>query len=208
MEKVSAVTVKEQRMVSAEKMATNLAIRANIDGISEIMGENATKILFRAADLTHLLENPPDYDWFPCVTTVEQGRLYTEVEKLVGFNGAIGIWRRMGYTVVKYAIEIGNIFDALRDLPRDDCYNKCLELFVAGSGKGRVAYNENSIADFDCFDCLLCEGHKTERPMCSNFAGMLQCIADWVYGKGAATITEVRCKATGDESCYFMLEKI
>jgi hypothetical protein len=192
-------------MGEAPKMATNMAIRAAIDGIHEIVGENGAKILFRNIGFSHLYENPPGYTWEPCLTIPEQARIYMEVINLVGLNGAIGIWRRIGYTNIKYAVEIGHVLDAFIDLPPVEKYHRGMEIFVAASGKGKMVPRPDGLVDFDCPDCLLCADLRTERVMCAVYEGTTQFMVDFAFGKGIYQVRETKCKAKGDDTCYFTL---
>ncbi len=65
-------------MGEAPKMTTNMAIRAAIDGIHDIVGDNGAKILFRNIGFSHLYENPPGYTWEPCMTVQEQYKIYAD----------------------------------------------------------------------------------------------------------------------------------
>jgi len=195
-------------MSENEKMATNLGIRGGLDAIREILGDNGAKILFRNVGLVHIYENPPEYNWEPCMTIPEQASIYSEVENLIGLNGAHGIWRRIGYTTIGYVDKIGHLFDAFVDLPQDERFNKALEMFVAGSGKGRVVINDEGLYDLDVFDCIHCKGRKTKRPMCNHYTGHIQYIADMIYGENAYFVREVKCKALGDNTCYVKAMKV
>jgi predicted hydrocarbon binding protein len=194
-------------MTDRERRPTNLSVRASIDGVTEILGENTTKMLMRQAGLMHLYENKPDYNFEPCITTEEQVQIYIVISDLLGFKGAMGVWRRIGYTVVKYAHKYGNIFDAFTDLEPDERFARSMEVFVAASGKGRLVYPESGPVEFDAFDCLQCVDFKTDRPMCSPYEGFIQYIADLTYGKNFYRVKETECMACGGETCYFRLEK-
>jgi predicted hydrocarbon binding protein len=190
------------------KMATNMSIRAAIDGITEIMGQRGTKIIFRDIGLPELAENPPPYTWDPCIPTTDQVKIYVDLIPMLGLNGAVSIWRRIGYTNIKYVVEVGHALDALTDLAPPEKFQKGLELFTMGSGKGKVIVNEGiGAADLDLSDCLLCEGRIAERPMCSLYEGVMQYIADWAYGKGVYIPRETSCMAKGDGRCYFVLKE-
>jgi predicted hydrocarbon binding protein len=188
-------------------MATNAALRAVYDCLNEIMGKNGAKLIFDASDLTHIFENPPDYDLNPCVPTEEQAKIYLEIPNLVGLNGALAIWRRMGVTITRYADEYGHIFDAFKELPDKEQYQKSVEMFVMASGKGRLAVRDDGMTDYDCFDCWFCENRELHRPMCTLYAGGMQYLADLAFGKGAYRAVEKKCKVLGDETCLFVLEK-
>lgn len=192
-------------MEDQPKRATKLAIRASLDGISDILGKNGAKIVFRGAGLLDVFENPPDYSWDPCITIPEQARIYTEIATLVGYNGALGIWRRTGYTVMKRAMENLRLLEQYAALSPLEKFSKGLEFFVIGSGKGKVVAVEGKPDEFDCFDCMHCTGCDFDRPMCTHYEGFIQYIADAVFGKDAYIAREVSCMAKGDETCYFRL---
>jgi predicted hydrocarbon binding protein len=194
--------------MSQEKMATNMSVRAVVDSILEIMGTNGAKVIFRDAGYPQLLENPPDYNWDPCVSTSDQARFMIGVADVVGLNGAVGIWRRIGYTGYRYANEIGHIFDSLTDLSADEKFVKALELYIAAAGRGKVVNgNGKKVPDFEVPDCHFCDGITAERSICSGFAGVVQYVSDWAYGKGEYIVKETECRAKGDKTCYFTLSK-
>ena len=194
-------------MPEQEKRTTNIAIRATIDGIIEILGENAAKIMLRDTGLLYLLENKPEYNFDPCITIPEQAMIYSSIPNLLGFTGALGVWRRIGYTVIKYAREIGRAFDTFDDLSPNEKFMRGMELFVIASGKGRLVQTEDGKVEFDCFDCIHCKGYELDRPMCSHYEGFIQYIADYAYGKNVYRAKETECKACGASTCYFRLEK-
>ncbi len=189
------------------RMATNMAIRAVMDSISEILGQRGTGIIFRNIGFADIFKNPPEYNWEPCMPTTEQVKIYTELVNLLGLNGAISIWRRIGYTTIKYTAEIAHVLDAFENLPPKERFFEATKLFCFGSGKGRPVANDDTGADLDVFDCLLCAGYTSKRPICSLYEGITQYACDWAFGKGAYISKEVKCKAKGDNTCYFVLTK-
>ncbi len=125
----------------------------------------------------------------------------------MGLNGVIGIWRRICYTNIKYAVEIGHILDAFKDLPPTEKFLRGMEIFCAASGKGKMAPREDGLVDFDCPDCLLCADYKTERAMCGVYEGTTQFLIDFAFGKAVYQVRETKCMAKGDDTCYFTLIK-
>jgi predicted hydrocarbon binding protein len=196
-------------MSETEKMTSNLAIRASYDTIVEIMGENGAKIIFRNAGLEKLFATPPPYDLNPCVPVTHQTQMYIEVEALVGLKGALSVWRRMGFCNLKTANEVGHLFDGYKDLTGDEKYNKCTELFSMAISKGKMVMGGSGTVEFDGFDCTLCSPYYNqgiERAVCLVYTGCLQYIADFVYGKGVKQVVETKCKAKGDDTCYYQLQ--
>jgi hypothetical protein len=194
-------------MGETQRMVTNMAIRAAIDGIHEIVGDNGAKILFRNIGFSDLYSQPPGYTWEPCLTVPEQAKIYGEVINLVGLNGGIGIWRRIGYTNIKYSVEIGHVMDAYNDLPPFEKYQRGIEIFCAASGKGKPVARDDGLFDFDCPDCLLCSTYKTERVMCAVYEGTTQYLLDWAFGKGKYMARETKCMGKGDDTCYFSIQE-
>jgi predicted hydrocarbon binding protein len=192
-------------MPSDERMATNMAIRAGITAIEEIMGTNATKIIFDGAEKTYLFDNRPDYNFEPCIKVSEQAAIYRAIMDLMGFRGGIVLWRRIGYQIMKSAVEIGHILDGFADLSPVEKFNKGMEVFVMGSGKGKLVINPEGIAEFDSFDCFSCDGYKFTRPLCAHYEGAVQYVSDWAFGKNAYLARETLCMAKGDKTCYVKL---
>jgi predicted hydrocarbon binding protein len=196
-------------MADEEKMTTNIAIRAAIETITEIMGVNGARIIFRNAGVEKVFDNPPPFDFGPCFPTRFQTQIFIEVEALVGLKGALSLWRRLGYGSTKAAHEIGHLFDAYKDLPPDEKFDKCLDLFSKAVGKGKVAVGPTGRAEFDGFDCTLCSPYYNQgvdRSVCYVYTGCMQFVADFAYGKGVKIIVETKCKAKGDETCYYELQ--
>ena len=197
-------------MCSDEKRATNMSIRAAVDCFTEILGNNGARIVFRNAGFEDIYDAPPPYDLSPNISVESQSRLYIEVAELVGLKGALSIWRRVGYAAVQYGNEFGHAFDAFKDLtPEEKYYNKCSEFLSIVIGKGKTVMSGTGRVDFDCFDCTVCSPYHASginRPVCLQYTGALQYIADWAYGKNAAQVIETKCKAKGDDTCYYELK--
>ena len=194
-------------MSDQEKMSTNVAIRSTLEAITEIMGDKGAKIIFRSADLAHIFETPPDYSFAPCITVRDQARILFEVENLVGLTGALGIWRRIGFTVIRYAEEVGRVGDSLKGLSPDERFLKSLEILSAASGRGRPVVRESGEVNFDNFNCQLCEGRKMNRPMCSFYEGVTQHLLDLAYGRGEYIAQETKCMGVGDDTCFYTFSK-
>jgi len=190
-----------------EKTVTNIAIRAIYDALGEIMGDKARQIIMRQAGLSRVIESPPDYTWDRGFSVAEQLTLYRETIYLVGAVGVQGVLRQMGYKSAELSVTRFNVLKSIEDLPEREKLAKAFEFFHLASNKGRVAHGENGLSAFDAFDCIFCEGIKSQKPYCSHFSGALQFLVDWSMGRGRFLVRETKCIATGGETCYFELEK-
>jgi predicted hydrocarbon binding protein len=197
----------DKDMSPEERMATNMAIRAALVAIDEIIGGNATKIIFTKAGYESIYNNPPEFNFEPCIKVTEQAAIYRVIMDLMGLQGGSVLWRRIGYTAMKYAVEVGHILDSFTSLPLNEKFNKGMEIFVLGSGKGKLVMNDEGIVEFDSFDCFSCEGYNSKRPVCFHYEGAIQYLSDWALGKGVYVAREILCKAKGDDTCYVKLVK-
>jgi predicted hydrocarbon binding protein len=193
--------------MAQEKTVTKMAIRASYEAVREIVGENARDMIFRDAGLRRILESPPDYTWDKEATVEEQARIYTETINLVGAVGAQGILRLIGYKITETPIVKFGVLDHIKDLSQEEKIVKAFELFQLAAGKGRVIAQPGGFPALDAFDCLLCVGITSRKPYCSHYAGCLQFLTDWVYGKGIYLVRETKCIALGDDTCRFEIEK-
>ncbi len=126
---------------------------------------------------------------------------------LMGFKGGIVLWRRIGFTAMKFAVDLGHLLDSFASLPPKEKFNKGVDIFVTVTGKGKLVINDEGIAEFDSFDCLSCEGYSFTRPVCAHYEGAIQYLSDWAFGKDTYIAREVLCKAKGDDTCYVKLVK-
>jgi predicted hydrocarbon binding protein len=192
--------------MSAEKTVTNMAIRAAYDSLAEVVGPRARDMIFKNAGLARVLENTPEYTFDREFTNEEQAAIYLETINLIGAAGAQGLIRRMGYKNVEIATLQFHVLDFMKDLPPDEKIQKAFEFSQSVLNKGRVIIDEAGRPALDVFDCLTCKGVKSKTPCCAQYAGGLQFLADWTYGKGVFAVVEAKCMAKGDETCLFVLQ--
>ncbi len=192
--------------MAQEKTVTKMAIRAAYEAVCEIMGENARDMIFRDAGLTRVLGSPPDYTWDKEATVEEQANIYLETLKLVGDVGGQGILRLIGYKMTETPIVRFGVADHIKDLPQGEKMAKAVELLQLAAHKGRIAARPGGLPAWDVFDCLLCVGVTSRKSYCSHYAGCLQFVTDWVYGKGVYQVRETKCRALGDDTCLFEAE--
>jgi len=191
----------------AEKTVTNIAIRSTYDSVGEILGARARDMIFRNVGLTQVIESPPEYTWDKNVTNAEQVALYVEVVNLVGAVGAQGILRQTGYKNAETSVLKFGILNHIVDLPSQEKITKCFEFLNIAINKGRVVSDGQSMPKFDVFDCLMCVEVTSKKPYCSQYAGALSFFTDWTFGKGIYIVKETECRALGNGTCLFEIEK-
>ena len=157
--------------MSEEKTVSNMAIRAAYDSLGEVMGDNARKIVFKAAGLSGVIDSPPEPTFDRGFTLSEQAAIYRETIALVGAVGAQGILRQMGYKNVEFGVMTYHALDSIKELSAGEKIVKCFEFSQAVLNKGRVVIGDDALPRFDVFDCLTCTGAKSAKPYCSQYGG-------------------------------------
>lgn len=194
-------------MTEQEKTVTNISIRATYDSLEDIVGARARDMIFRSADMGHVLENLPEYTWEKNYTNAEQVILYYKTVDLVGPVGAQGILRQMGYKNAEKTDQVLHLLDQFKDLPPEERLYKGFELLKTAINRGTVENGIEGNPQFNVHDCTMCKGVTSTKPYCSQYAGALQYFVDQAYGKGIYQMIETKCKAVGDDTCLFELRK-
>jgi len=192
--------------MAEEKTVTNMAMRSAYETVGEIMGHNARDMVFKKVGLSRILESPPEWNWEKTFTNAEQIGIYHQTIDIVGAVGAQGILRLIGYKAIEIPLIRYKVLDHLKELPKEEWAVKAYETLKTAINRGTVIPQAGGLPKFDVPDCLICAGSTSTKPFCSNYAGSLQFIADWVYGKGVYQIRETKCKALGDDTCLFEAE--
>lgn len=189
-----------------DQTTLNLVVRAELDAVRDILGGNAAAIVYREADLGDVFNAPPAYDFEPGLTRAQRARLYREIADLVGLNGAVGVWRRLGYAATMCSDSIGGIMTYVTGADQEERFISALELYARSMGTGRIVTDGGDGIGFDLSECFVCRGFQSTRPICSLAGGSIQYMADAIFGKKKFLVEEKTCKATGGETCYYVLK--
>lgn len=192
--------------MAQENTVTNMAMRSAYETVAEIMGANARDMIFKRVGLAAILESPPDWTWDKAFTNQQQIGIYHQAIDLIGAVGAQGVLRQIGYKAIEIPVVRYKVMDHLKGVPEDERIVKAYGLLKTAINRGNVIPQAGGLPAFDVPDCLICSGATSAKPYCSNYAGSLQFIADWVYGKGVYLVRETKCMARGDDTCLFEAE--
>ena len=189
----------------AEKTVSNMVIRVLLDSTEDVMGENGLKALLNYAKMPHLFENKPEHTLDKNYTDEEYGALTSSWYKVLGNSGAKALFRMIGKSSGKRAIQSG-IFDSFRDLPDEEKLFKMIEFFAMATGRG-AALKEGDVVIYDNPQCTACINIEDEKPVCTGLNGAFGEFIDWAGIKGK-TVIETKCKAMGDETCRYEILSI
>ncbi len=192
-------------------MIVNALVRQALTSAQEVMGENGLNVVLRASGLEQFVGNFPPDNIEPSIQASQYARFNQAIEEFYG-RGGRGMLKRIGKASFQYAVReqaalLGLAGVALKLLPEKQKIkfilnsmagalkksNSQVEAWVDDSG-ARIAYYEST--------CAICQGRKSEMPVCHLYVGSIGEAVRWATGK-EFEIVETHCCAKGDEYCRF-----
>lgn len=188
-----------------------------LGALEEIMGRNGLNAVLNMAGLPHLIDNlPPDnlekeFD-FAYFTALNQA-----LEEMYGPRGGRGLALRAGRVLFAQALAnfgalVGVSDLAFKVLP----LQAKLKAGLPAMAKifTQLSDQQTTVEDpggeyllYHIYRCPVCWGRKADRPLCFVATGLLEESLRWVSGGRTFRVDEIKCFATGDDSCSFAIYK-
>lgn len=181
-----------------EKTVANAVVRIVLDGIEDVIGENGKKALLNFGNMSRLIDDGPDYSFEKNFTDDEYAAIISSIYTIIGLKGSKAIMRQVGDATAKRIIDSG-VLASLADFKKEEKLLKALEVYVMGSGRGKVI-NEGGNIVFDNEMCTTCLNIKDKVPVCTFVNGIIDGLTKWAGVEGKRSV-ETKCKAMGDKSC-------
>jgi len=189
-----------------EYRITNRLLRSALLGISDVLGDQALKVVLREAGLEGI-GLPPDNDE-PSITFAEYAALDAAVRRLYGPRAA-GVLRRVGASVFQYnlhdqALILRLLAQSIKALPERQRVKLLLQQMAKGIVENTIPRQEAWVEDdgdvlaFCLRPCGLCTGRQSEEPLGDFLVGSIQAAVKWAVGRNL-DIVETRCMARGDD---------
>lgn len=189
----------------------NSLVRQALTSMQEVMGDNGLNAVLKSCGLDRFVGNFPPNNLEPSIKASQYAQLNQAIEDFYG-RGGRGMLRRIGRASFQYGVReqaalLGVAGVALKLLPERqrikfilngmaDALKKSnpqVNAWVDESGD-RLAYVEST--------CAICNGRKSEAPVCHLYVGSVTEAVQWATGK-EYQVTETHCLAKGDEYCRF-----
>lgn len=198
--------------------------RIYLGALAEAVGDNGLNVLLNKANLVQYIEKRPPDNWerefdFAHIANLNQG-LFEMYGPRGGRRLAV---RSGGYFFDRGVKQLGLIAGlgdiALRALPLQTKLKMGLaalaRIFSQFSDQHSRVEESGSQFLFFVDDCPICwnqklvlsEAEVPPQPMCHFNKGVLQAAMDWFSGGLNFRIEQVQCKASGDETCAFKIDK-
>jgi predicted hydrocarbon binding protein len=194
----------------------NLMARIYLDALEEVMGKNGTNAVLNLAGLRHLIDNYPPNNLDREFDFADFSALGQAIDDMYGPRGGRGLSLRAGRATFadalsKFGAMIGIGELAFKIIPLGTKVKVGLRAMAETFTKFSDQHSEVKEAGdrfvYTIYQCPVCWGRTSDRPICYGAVGILQEGLRWVSGGKDMRVEEFECHARGDEYCRFYIFK-
>jgi predicted hydrocarbon binding protein len=184
--------------------------------LEEVMGKNGLNAILNTASLNYLVDHYPADNLERKFDFAEFSAIFGALEELYGPRGGRGLALRAGRETFNEGLRhfgalagVGDI--AFKVLP----LNTKVRIGLPAMAKifSQTSDQLSTVEEFEdhyiyrIHRCPCCYGRMTDKPSCFIAVGLLMSGLKWVSGGHEFKVSEVACKAVGDEFCDFHIDK-
>ncbi len=188
-------------------------IRGMIEAIAEVAGVKGRNLVLRHAGLEEYIDNPPPMSETELVPAEQYQAIENALMQAFGTKASRIVLIYAGEATIRRAVESlpGLFSSAVRFIPGRLRKQAVFRIAIKQIGKSsgiapRVDFQEDRIVLSNA-GCRTCEGYQSDEPICFYTCGVLMALTEWATHK-KPKVTEVQCKAVGDESCVFEISGV
>jgi predicted hydrocarbon binding protein len=190
--------------------------RIYLMAMEEVMGTNGIKAVLNLAKVPHLIGNYPPNNLAREFDFADFGAIGAAIEEMYGPRGGRGLALRAGRASFAQGLsEFGSVIGAselaFKVIPLQTKVKVGLKAMAETFSKFSDQHSEVNEADnhfvYTIYQCPVCWGRKSDKPICYGAVGILQEGLRWVSGGKDFRVEEIQCHAVGDENCVFHIFK-
>ena len=196
----------------AEEKVQSALVRGMIDAVEEVAGVKGRNLVLRYAGLEEYIENPPPMSEKDFVPRAHYSAMQRALIEAFG-KGSRVLLIYIGEATVRRAVEgMPGLFSKVMKFMPGGLKKQAIFRLVADQGakatgvpikvdfqKDRIIYSEPG--------CIFCQGYESDEPMCFVSCGVLLAAGEFATDK-KHKVTEIECKAMGDEACVFEIVEL
>jgi bacteriochlorophyll 4-vinyl reductase len=205
-------TRKEIVRVSEHRTVGMARLRGLLDGIESVAGERGRDMALRHAGLEKYIDNPPAMSEKQSVPAQEYVAVVQALSAVLG-EGSKPLLIYAGEETMRRAMEgMPKFFGpVMKFMPGGLKKQAIFRLLAVQGGKATgipptVEFDGGKVTFADPM-CFSCGGRQSDEPVCHFEAGIFLGAAELTTGK-KHRVTEVKCKAMGDEACVHVIEEV
>jgi predicted hydrocarbon binding protein len=190
--------------------------RIYLMAMEEVMGSNGIKAVLNLAKVPELIGNYPSNSLAREFDFSDFGAIGAAIEEMYGPRGGRGLALRAGRASFAQGLsEFGSVVGAselaFKVIPLGTKVKVGLkamaETFTKFSDQTSGVEESDDYFVYTIYQCPVCWGRTSEKPICYGAVGILQEGLRWVSGGKDFKVEEIKCHAAGDENCVFYIYK-
>ena len=194
----------------------NKIARIAILALEEVMGKNGINAILNMANLPHLIDNYPPNNLGREFDFADFSAINGALEEMYGPRGGRALALRAGRATFTEGLRnLGALAGAgdlaFKVLPQIAKLRIGLpamaKIFTTTSDQLSTVQEEDDHFVYTIHQCPVCWGRKVDKPACFIATGLIQASLKWVSGGNEFDVTQVTCRAAGDEKCDFVVKK-
>jgi predicted hydrocarbon binding protein len=206
--------------VSNAQIATlyypNRFARDLFTAMEEVMGKHGLDATLSMAGLQAYVDQPPPDDLAREFEFTSVGRINRALDDMYGLRGGRGMALRAGRAwfaqgMKSFGALRGVADPAFRRLPLEDrcrlALNALAGIFTRFSDQQSQVEELDGTFRFVVAASPFAWDFESERPVCHPLVGLLQENLRWASNGREYIVRETHCRATGDDSCTFVVNK-
>jgi len=200
----------------AERYYPNKIGRLYLMSLEEVMGRNGVSALLNMAGLRERVGNYPPNDLRREYSFSELSQTSQALETMYGQRGARGMELRAGRVAFNYGLkEFGPLLGmadlALKLMPMGMklkiALNAVAQTFDRFSDQPTHVEEKKGQFLYVIEKCPVCWHRHSDTPCCHIARGIIEESLRWVSGGKNFRVEEIECRAVGDPTCTFTIDK-
>lgn len=190
--------------------------RIILKALEEVMGKNGLNAILNLAGLSEYIDNYPPENMKREFDFADITALCEAVEDMYGPRGGRGLLLRAGRATFAQGLkDFGAIAGAgdlaFKVLPLQAKLRigvpAIAKVFSGVSDQKSVVEEKEDHFRYIIHQCSMCWERKADKEICYIATGILQEALRWVSTGHEFRISEVECRAKGDENCVYIIQK-
>jgi bacteriochlorophyll 4-vinyl reductase len=198
--------------MSEGRMIEVARLRGLLDGIAAVAGEKSRGMALRHVGLEQYIDNPPAMSETEFIPAEHYMAIVQALSAVFG-KGSKPLLIYAGEETLRHAMDgMPKLFGpVMKFMPGGMKKQVIFKVIATQSGQTTgipptVEFDKGQITYTDPI-CCSCSGRESDEPVCHFEAGVLLAAAELATGK-KHKVTEVKCKAMGDEACVWVIEEV
>lgn len=204
-------------MIKSGYYYPNRLVLATFNALEYVMGRNGLNVILNIAHLQERINHYPADNLNKGFDFADFTALHMAIEGMYGEQGGRALMRRAGRTVFstalcKFGALAGVSNAAFRGLPLQTRLRIGIQamarIFSQFSDQTTTIEETDAYYTYIVHHCPDCWNQRgMDTPICSFGKGLLEEGLKWISGGSEFNVTEIKCRAMGDNVCEYSIEK-